>query len=500
MSYSTYRARARSVLAAALLIFVAMPAGAHDLQPAVSTTLLPVVPGDVETRSTPFLAWYQDLSKVGYVEEEYLVEGRANVYEYIDNAAQRPEVRVQTGDVPYVTRILVRKPRNPARFNGTVLVEVLNATAGWDGDPIWYGTYDYITRSGAAWVGVSTKPVTVNFLRDRWGRAPNPTRNASRYGSLSMPAFGQVWDMLTQIGALLKADRNATNPLRHYDVERLIMVGYSQSAAYQVTYANSFHEMSRQRNGQPVYDGYFIAAGGASAKDVTAATSATENLPRSDLRNLLRVDAPTIRLQTQTEIVNFPSFPTRQTGPDSPWLRYYEVAGGSHVDVWRDREGGQALVRDLGLPPSFCPAPANPKNPLRTSYYEAAAIHNLNRWIAHGVAPPASRLMELTTTPSGTFALARDVDGNVIGGVRPPELQAPIGAYLESNTGPGFCGLYGGFRAFPDTRIAELYPTRGAYVSRFVRAVADDVRNRYLLPVDGLQLLKDTLRPSERAP
>jgi hypothetical protein len=174
----------------------------------VATTKLPIVPGPAETRSTPFLAWYQDLSKVGYVEEEYLVSGNANIYEYVDNVAQRPEVRVATPDVPYVTRILVRRPINPARFNGTVFVDVLNATAGWDGDAIWYGTYEYIVRSGGTWVGVSTKPVTVNFLRDRWGRAPWPARDASRYATLAMPAFGQVWDMMTQVGELLKANGN----------------------------------------------------------------------------------------------------------------------------------------------------------------------------------------------------------------------------------------------------------------------------------------------------
>ncbi len=487
-----WRRRASMLFGSALLASaLCSPVLAHDSRSSVTTTRLDVVEGPAETRSTPFLAWYQDLSEVGYVEEEYLVSGNANIYEYVDNAAQRPEVQVAIPDVPYTTRILVRKPRNPARFNGTVLVDVLNATAGWDGDAVWYGNYPYIIRSGAAWVGVSTKPVTVNFLRDGWGRPPWPTRNASRYATLSMPEFGQVWDMLTQVGALLKSDRDRGNPMRRYDVERLIMVGYSQSAAYQVTYANSFHELSRQRNGQPVYDGYLITAGGASAKDVNAFT--IENLPRGDLRNIVQVDVPVIKVQTQTEVVNFPSYPTRQSEAQYPWVRTYEIAGGSHVDSWRDVEGGQALVRDLGLPPSFCPAPANPKNPLRTAFYESAALSNLIRWIRHGVQPPPSRFMELTTTSTGAFALARDADGNVIGGVRPPELQAPIGTYLESNSGPGFCGLYGGFSLFSAERIDELYPRRRSYEREFIRGVWDSVRDRYLLPADAVTLLRETL-------
>lgn len=483
-----------------LACVVAAPAFADRRAPAVTTTLLPVVAGTPETRSTPFIAWYQDLSKVGYVEEEYLVAGAANVYEYVDGVAQRPEVRVQTPAVPYVTRILVRRPRSEARFNGTVLVEVMNATAGWDGDPVWYGTFDYITRTGTAWVGVSTKPVTVNFLRDRWGRAPFPTRNASRYATLSMPAFGQVWDMLTQVGTLLRDEHAASNPLRGFDVDRVLMVGYSQSAAYQTTYANSFHERTRRANGQPVYDGYYIATGGASAKDVTGATAATENLPRGDARNLVRVDAPVVKLQTQTEIVNFPSYPTRQDETQYPWLRTYEIAGGSHVDTWRDVQGGQALVRDLGLPPSFCATPAVPKNPIRTGYYESAALQNLSRWVARGIPAPPSRFMELTTGASGTPVLARDANGNVLGGVRPPEIQAPRGTYLESNTGPGFCGLYGGFAPFSDAQLQALYPNRGAYVRQFVRATFDDVRDRYLLPLDAAALLRDTVQVTDSVP
>jgi len=474
-----------AVLSGLFLMTVAVPAFAAGIS-LPTTTLLPVEPGTPETRSMPFIAWFQDLSTVGYVEEEYLVSGKANIYAYTNNAAQSPEVSVQTPDVPYVTRILVRRPIEPRRFNGTVLVEVMNATAGWDGDPIWYGTFDHLIASGTAWVGVSTKPVTVNFLRDRWGRTPWPTRNASRYATLSMPAFGQVWDMLTQVGALLKSS-DSGNPLRDFAVERLTMVGYSQSAGYEVTYANSFHAAAQLPNGQPVFDGYYIATGGASAKHVTGATAATENLPRGDARNIVSVDAPVIKLQTQTEIVNFPSYPTRQTEQDFPLLRTYEIAGGSHVDSWRNYYGGQALVRDLGLPPSFCPAPQDPYNPIRTGLYEAAALHNLDAWIHYGVLPPPSRFMELTGA-GATTALARDADGNVIGGVRPPEIAVPLGTFLESNVGPGFCSLYGGYHAFTASKVHSLYRNQGAYVSTFRAALNADVDARYLERADASTL------------
>ena len=46
-----------------------------------------------------------DLSKFGYIEEEYFISGRANVHDLgADNA-----LMVKTPDMPYTTRILVRR-------------------------------------------------------------------------------------------------------------------------------------------------------------------------------------------------------------------------------------------------------------------------------------------------------------------------------------------------------------------------------------------------------
>jgi hypothetical protein len=166
-------------------------------------------------------------------------------------------------------------------------------------------------------------------------------------------------------------------------------------------------------------------------------------------------------------------------------LRSYEIAGGSHVDGWRNLYGGQALVRDLGLPPSFCPAPANPYNPIRTGLYEAAALRNLVNWIKYGSAPPPSRFIEVAKDANGKTVLAHDANGNVLGGVRPPEEQAPLGVYLESNIGPGFCGLYGGYKPFDATLLHSLYPSRKTYLEQFEEGIDRDVKGRYLLREDA---------------
>ncbi len=476
-----------TVLPATLLVALIATSGiaAPDVLP--TSQLLPVVEGDPETRSTPFIAWFMDLAESGYVEQEYQVSGMADIYGYVDDS---PRVEVIEAYTPYATRILVRKPADPKRFNGTVYYEVLNATAGWDGDPIWQSTFEYITREGAAWVGMSTKPVTVDFLRDGWSNWPLVQRNGERYANLAMPGFGQVWDMLSQTALMLKTPGAPGNPLAGYDVERIVMVGYSQSAAYQVTYVNSFHEAARSPGGEPLIDGYFISAGGDNAKHVTGPTASTpENLADGDPRNFLYSSVPTMRFQTQTEVVNFPSYTVRQSEADNPWLRFYEMAGGSHVDARINEVGGQALVRDLGLPPSFCPSPAVPYNPVIIGDVQSALLDRLDRWIDAGQMPPASRFLELETTPNVRIVL--NGDGNAIGGIQPPLLQVPLGTYLPTNTGPGFCFLFGGFDPFSPADLDRRYRNHGSYVSQMARAVKRSQKEGFLLRPEAARLRRD---------
>jgi len=456
-----------------------------------TTQLLPVIPGDPETRSTPFIAWFMDLSADGYVEEEYAVSGLANIYGYVDDAAQSPEVEIIEADVPYTSRILVRRPADPKRFNGTVFYEILNATAGWDGDPIWQSNFDYITREGAVWVGMSTKPVVVDFLRDGWAAWPLITRNASRYVDMSMPQFGQVWDMLNQTGLLLKTPASADNPLADLDVERIIMVGYSQSAGYQVTHANSFYADAMTPHGSPIINGYFISAGGATAKHVTGPTATTpESLPVGDARNMLLSDAPSFRFQTQTEVVGFGAFLVRQSESDNPNMRFYEMAGGSHVDAEINVVGGQALVRDLGLPPSFCPDPLVPYNPIIIGFVQSALLDGLGQWISSGSEPPASRFMDLLF-PGGVPQISLDANGNAIGGVRPPQIEVPLGTYLPNNSGPGFCFLFGGFDPFDDDTLHLLYRNHGRYVSQMAREIKRSEKEGFLLREDAATQRRD---------
>ena len=79
-----------------------------------------------------------DLAKAGYVEEEFLVSGTANVYDWAADGS----LSVKTPDAPYVTRILVRRPAAAARFSGSVMVEIPNTARRFD----WSMMFGYVNE------------------------------------------------------------------------------------------------------------------------------------------------------------------------------------------------------------------------------------------------------------------------------------------------------------------------------------------------------------------
>ena len=73
----------------------------------------------------PFNHTLFDLSQNGYQEQEFFVSGTAR-----DHTGAQPPL-------PFTTRMVVRRPIDPARFNGTVWIEWLNVTGGSDVETEW---------------------------------------------------------------------------------------------------------------------------------------------------------------------------------------------------------------------------------------------------------------------------------------------------------------------------------------------------------------------------
>jgi hypothetical protein len=499
------------------LLFVPCVANAADALP--TTRLLPVVtesPSGAllseEARSTPFLAHLGDLAELGYVEEEYEMSGVGNIYDYVDNEGQSAEVAISESGVPFVSRMLIRRPADPSAFNGTVYVEILNSTAYWDDDPIWRMSYPSFVSAGSAYVGITSDPLTVNFLRNQWGETEFETRNQiyksaprnrDRYQNLSMDRFGQVWDVLSQGAALLKDDDNPNNPMKGFGVERIIQTGYSQSAGFQKTYANSMHSRDVEEYGFAVYDGYFLGAGGFSAKQINPPPpgEGDDYVGANDLRRFVDVPVPVIRFQTETEMLAFfqsQSGRQLETGePDSPKIRTYELAGGVHVDLQLETTGLLIRERDMGFSaePAACPQPVIP---ISVSYIQSALLRATETWVRDGIEPPPSRLIELGTEINARGkeidVVVFDENDNAVGGLRSPQIEVPIGQYIANPlTLLNDCYLNGGFIAFDEERFRELYPTDQDYVLATDRAISRAVADGIVLAEDADNLRRDML-------
>jgi len=217
-------------------------------------------------------------------------------------------------------------------------------------------------------------------------------------------------------------------------------------------------------------------------------------------------------------------------------VRAYVISGTQH--------GGGAGVHAATPRTGIC---QNLSNPMNLSAIRTALTVALYEWVAKGVEPPASRfptvgegglvapgklgfptipgvtytgsvnglaLFDHATVPpragdAYTVLVGRvDTDGNMIDGVRHPDLSVPIGTFTGWNLRrdgfgePDQCAGTGSFIPFAKTRaertasgdprpsLEERYPTHEAYVSAVRRAAEDLVRQRFLLSEDAGEIVR----------
>lgn len=444
---------------AACLLALAAAAALPAVASAIETDPVPVT-----SASRPFFAAAIDLAAHGFVEEEYLVRGTGNVYEYDPQL----EVRIRTADVPYETRILVRRP-DPGDFNGVVLVEMLNPTAGHDIDFEWHYNRELLLAEGYAWVGATIKDIAIDSLR-AW--------DPGRYGTLHMADNGLAYDLFAQLGALLRDGADPDNPLAGYPVEVLIGTGYSQTADYLTTFGNEFHDQARLPDGSPVFDGYLNAGGNGAAR----AINGTDPNLYTDERRYRNADAPQIQVQSETEVAifTFSSIASRQ--PDSPRFRLYEIAGGSHADLEGLGRTGEVIARDTDVD-AILPPCGEPLSPLAIGPVHRASLAALVRWIDHGIPPPPGRWV--TTDAAGE--VVRDGFGNALGGVRVPAIAVPLGKLEPGNLGPLPCPVAGAYFEFDEATLDALYPTHRDYVRRVTHSAIANFLFGYLRWDDALR-------------
>jgi Alpha/beta hydrolase domain len=435
----------RAVLAAlAAASFLAFPSvsQAADIEGPIPGT----VPGDpaspVLSETYPFFSTWLDLGRSGYVEREYYVSGQADAYAL--NGTKLAE------DVPYRTRIVVRRPRFDFRFNGTVLVEWQNVTAGYDLDALWNRRH---LRDGYVWVGVSAQRVGVNQLRG-W----SPTR----YGSLDVTDGGALmadelsYDIFAQAAQALKSP-GAVDPLRGLDVDRVLGIGASQSASRMTVYYNSVLPQE-----QPVFDGYAFIVGTAPSRVGPE---------------------PIVQVLSETDVTN-PA--TRR--PDDAVFRRWEVAGAAHSGFEGSEYRRPLQVRDLGAAPVYeCTNP--PFSRILLSQVIETAYKHLARWVEGGSPPPHAPYLEFDG-----LTKKRNELGLALGGIQLSQVSVPTALNTGSNSGPSFCFLFGTHIPFTDEQLDELYQSRLDYIGQVVLADWANIRAGFLLPADALENLRDAVQ------
>jgi len=436
-----------------------------------------------------------DVSSAGYEREEYFIDGVAADYQPVGTLTPDGTWSVEKTDTAsFKTRIVVWKPADPADFNGTVFVEWLNVSPGFDNPPDWLNAHNYFVREGAAWVGVSAQAASVrggDVIQAEGAPPPGGLKAADpeRYGTLDHPGDAFSYDVFTHAGLAVHGDGKGAKPFEGYDVKRVIAVGESQSAARMTTYVNAIHPVAK------LYDGFLI-----HSRFGQAAPFGDQQLGQRvpDVPNGVKIrrdlDVPVLTVETETDLV-FPRIhftPARQ--PDSKRFRLWEVAGTAHADAYL---GGLALA-DLGdgsaevalLDPTQgsggrlgCVAPVNAGGQYVVI---SAALDQLDRWVRTGTAP--RKVPRIRTTDSGgATTIVRDDHGIARGGVRTPIVDAPIAANDgEENSGPSFCVLFGHTKAFDAATLAALYPNgKDDYVAAFDEAVDEAVKAGIWLEPDA---------------
>ncbi len=480
-------------LAAGSLSGVPSPAGADGstyVQPLAAlgrTVAVPTVIGPV-SGGTPDIPVNGTLPSVlrqyGYSEKEYFIKGTATAYRPVGTWGANGRWRVATASTaPYETRILVRVPTDPKKFSGTVVFEWYNETSGRDADPDFGFTYPELMRAGDAYVGVSAQALGVvgssafSLPIPNYHPVPLVVQNPARYGALHHPGDQYAYDIFSQAAQAVLRPRGA-RPLGALKPRVLIADGESQSASELVTYINAIAPVD------DIFDGYLVHSRGAGG---AALNPALDTPVPKVARFRTDLGRPVLIAETETDPFGIIGYqPAIQ--PDSSTIRLWEMAGTSHVDQWTLHYGITSGVRwDPGVPiPTFRVCGSINDGPER--FVMRAAVAALDRWVTTGVTPaPAPRF---AINPAGT-AIVRDRYGNAVGGIRNPDVTAPISA-LSGVFNPDttvICALFGSSKPFSPALLHRLYPTHADYVAKVAASAAAAVRRGYLLPQDAARMV-----------
>ncbi|MEO7193673.1 MAG: alpha/beta hydrolase domain-containing protein [Pseudonocardiaceae bacterium] len=417
---------------------------------------IPSGPVGDSSHNYPFFSALQDLASYGYTEEEFFFSGT-------------------TFGGPYTSRMLVRRPTSPAQFSGTVFVEWLNVTFGYDVDALWVRSADQILRDGDAYIAVDAQIEGLSRLKGF---------NPKRYECLDIPNTGKsilesgAYGIFAQALQTIRHPLGA-NPLGGLPPKTIVATGNSQSAGTLWIYSSTFGITF-----PTLVDAYLITGLSTITLELglglppIPATSASFPFIVADHH------VPVFILNTETD----PSF--HRSMPDSATFRLWEVAGSSHLDHDSWCQIQRLAQRDLdmdalsGLP---CAVSTSTLSRIPFRYAQNAALVHITHWARTGTPPPSQP--GFTYTSTGT--IVRDSDCNALGGVRLPEQDVPTATNRGDSSSPlkPLYGFLGQYQPFTPERLQQLYPNHTVYVQQVRAATERAVAAGVLLPPDASEVI-----------
>jgi len=406
---------------------VTLPLWAKSLVPGVTSPAVEAVPTLAGIHRRP---WNQSLTRLdvlGIRENEYFISGA-----------------VGTDAQPYRTRVLVRTPTDPKRFNGRVIVEWVNVTGGRDLEIAGPLVRDLVARHGYALVVVSAQPIGVAFLK-RW----DPVRYASlRHPAIPdgpMPPFifedAASDGIFDQIGYALRAHGKE---LFGSTPRFLIATGQSQSSMRLVQYINTLATTSRAYDGYLLINGLMSPISNSSSKVIA-------------INSEFEVDLHVRAFNGDKTFTGsaMPKVASPEMQPDSDNLRVYDIAGVGHTPVPSLREM-KALneLNPAGMTFTSC---KHGEQRVPGHYVIQNAFVLMDNWIADGTTPPHAARMAIVVGTDGRASIDRDQYGNAKGGIRLPQQDFPLGQNYGLNEPYNLmCSTLGGFEPFDDAALKKL--------------------------------------------
>jgi len=405
-------------------------------------------------------SWY-DLEELGYSDDEYFASGIAQSASGAESAA-------------YTTRIIVRRPLDANRFNGTILLDWVNVTAQFENPVDTLESHQLFHREGYAYVHVSAQAAglcCIPLTPKIW--------DPVRYADINHPGDDYAFDMFSQIAKALKTP-GTVDAMEGLPVRAVLAMGQSQSASRLYAYVNEVQAHAG------VIDGFLIHSGGGKRYDPAP------SVPVIQLFSEFEADPEPLSV-----IPNYRGWEIAGAAHQNYWVGLHQVLGQSgRATLSAPKQAASAdetlhqTTANYGEqvnPGSLVCIVAGTQFPMR--YAVNAAITALDRWVKAGVPPPTAPRFEF----DDAGALGRDGDGNGLGGIRYPVMAVPVARYASD-----LCGLGGITVPFDTLQLQLRYPTHTDYLCQMRAATQASVMQGFLLPADADELMSRAAAASNR--